>query len=192
MSAKMLATFIHFLRGTPYIYQGEEIGMTNAHFKSVEQYRDVESLNMYELLPDSVDKLMILGERSRDNSRTPMQWDSCLHKFWIDMNENCEAINVESQLNDCDSILNYYKKLIQLRKKYQIIADGSVEFLDTDDERLFAYKRVFKGEELYCYFNFSSKKIKFSTDYNYFFGNYKSFSSKYLRPYECAIFCNVS
>lgn len=187
-SAKMLATYIHFLRGTPYIYQGEEIGMTNAHFKSIDQYRDVESLNMYQFLDKNEDRLNILGDRSRDNSRTPMQWDTKIRKSWIEINPNCKNINVENQIHNEDSILNYYRKLIKLRKTYPIIAKGNVEFIDTKDDELVIYKRFLDDDVLICFYNFSDKNLEFDCDLNYFFGNYISAPSNFLRPYECAIY----
>ncbi len=126
-SAKMLATMIYLLRGTPYIYQGEEIGMTNACFTNIKQYVDVESLNYFDILKSKGMKdgeiYNILQERSRDNSRTPMQWNNSKNagfsesKSWIEVINNYRNINVENSLKDKDSIFYYYKKLIALRKK---------------------------------------------------------------------------
>ena len=133
-SAKMLATAIHCMRGTPYIYQGEEIGMTNAYFKTIAQYKDVESTNYFKILKDSgleEEKIYhILQERSRDNSRTPMQWDDSANagfsksQPWIEAIENYSSINVGQSLRDDNSILEHYRQLIRLRKNYEIIAEG--------------------------------------------------------------------
>jgi len=151
-SGKMLATLIHCLRGTPYIYQGEEIGMTNPHFKSIEQYRDVESLNHYQILQDKgmtkEQALMILDVHSRDNSRTPMQWDDSINAGfttgtpWIQTADNYTEINVKNSLEDKDSIFYYYQKLIQLRKNYNVIAYGDIKPLLREDKRVFAYERT--------------------------------------------------
>ena len=157
-SGKMLATLIHCLRGTPYIYQGEEIGMTNPHFKSIEQYRDVESLNHYQILQDKgmtkEQALMILDVHSRDNSRTPMQWDDSINAGfttgtpWIQTADNYTEINVKNSLEDKDSIFYYYQKLIQLRKNYNVIAYGDIKPLLREDKRVFAYERNYKGQKL--------------------------------------------
>ncbi|MEG0275312.1 MAG: alpha,alpha-phosphotrehalase, partial [Longicatena sp.] len=134
-SAKMLATAIHCLRGTPYIYQGEEIGMSNAYFTDIKQYKDVESINYYGILKQEGmkedDIYHILQERSRDNSRTPMQWNASRNagfsqqEPWISIIHNYQDINVENSKNDEDSVLQHYRKLIQLRKQYDIISQGS-------------------------------------------------------------------
>jgi len=157
-SAKMLATTIHFMQGTPYIYQGEEIGMTNPKFKSIDQYRDVESLNMYNMKReegiDSDTLLKILSEKSRDNSRTPMQWNSDVNAGftkgtpWIDLADNYQDINVEQALKDPNSIFYHYQKLIQLRKEYDIITLGDYQLILPDDQAIFAYIREYNNERL--------------------------------------------
>jgi trehalose-6-phosphate hydrolase len=144
-SAKMLAIALDLLRGTPYIYQGEEIGMTNAHFDSIGQYRDVESLNHYKLLVDagstSAEALHVLAERSRDNARTPVQWDGDAHagfssgEPWIGLahsTRGCDQgrISVEAERNDASSVLSTYRSLVALRKQLPSIAEGEVRFLD--------------------------------------------------------------
>ena len=126
-SAKMLAVMIHLMRGTPYIYQGEELGMTNAHYTSIDQYRDVESLNYYEILRNQgkteTEALDIIAKRSRDKGRTPMQWNGTENAGfstqapWLAVTDNYREINVETEEKDPDSILNFYKKLVQLRKE---------------------------------------------------------------------------
>ena len=163
-SAKMLATTIHLLRGTPYIYQGEEIGMTNAYFDNIEQYQDVESLNAFKILKQngmSEDEIyQILQSKSRDNARTPMQWNN--HRYagfsnvepWIAINENYHDINVENNLKDLDSVFYYYQKLIKLRKQYSVILQGAYEPLLLDHPTIFAYKRIDQNDEIIVYNHF--------------------------------------
>ena len=155
-SAKMLATIIHGLRGTPYIYQGEEIGMTNTDFTDISQFRDVESLNHYEILQQKglskEDAFRIIQIHSRDNGRTPMQWNGENYGGftkgmpWIGVNENYTKINAQSQLHDETSIFNYYKKLVALRKELDIIAYGDIRPLDVRHPSVIAYERIY-GEE---------------------------------------------
>lgn len=187
-SAKMLAACIHFMRGTPYIYQGEEIGMTNAHHKSIEQYKDVESLNYYEILlregKTREEALDILAERSRDNSRTPMQWSG--EKYagfskmepWIGVNENYKEINVEAEQLDSDSIFAFYQKLIRLRKEKEVISQGEIQFIETENENVIAYLRQQKGQELIVWNNLRDKDITVEIKdewkvYAKILGNYK-------------------
>ena len=163
-SAKMLATTIHLLRGTPYIYQGEEIGMTNAYFDNIEQYQDVESLNAFKILKQngmSEDEIyQILQSKSRDNARTPMQWNN--HRYagfsnvepWIAVNENYHDINVENNLKDLNSVFYYYQKLIKLRKQYSVILQGAYEPLLLDHPTIFAYKRIDQNDEIIVYNHF--------------------------------------
>ena len=157
-SAKMLAVLTHMMRGTPYIYQGEEIGMTNAGYTSIEEYGDVESINYYKILLEegksSEEALHIIGERSRDNGRTPMQWDGSEQagftagKPWLRIPDNHSYINVASEEQDPDSILAFYKMLVQFRKDSEIVADGEIRFLDTETDDVIAYERTLKGEKL--------------------------------------------
>lgn len=157
-SAKMLATAIHLMRGTPYIYQGEELGMTNHHYSSIDQYRDVESLNYYRILRDSgkseAEALEILSARSRDNGRTPMQWDdSHAAGFttgtpWITPPENYRTINAAAQMDDDASIRAFYKRLVQLRKEMTVISEGRIEFLLRDDPHVLCYRRFTEELEL--------------------------------------------
>jgi trehalose-6-phosphate hydrolase len=166
-TAKMLATVIHGMRGTPYIYQGEEIGMTNANFTHISQYRDVESLHYFEILKEQgrneEDIYRVLRERSRDNSRTPMQWEAeeqagfTKGTPWIGVNENCEKINVRESLADPDSVFFYYQKLIQLRKHYSVISEGSYEPVPLKQKGIFAYQRSWKKEKLLVFANFTGK-----------------------------------
>lgn len=208
-SGKMLATLIHCLRGTPYIYQGEEIGMTNPHFKSIEQYRDVESLNHYQILQDKgmtkEQALMILDVHSRDNSRTPMQWDDSINAGfttgtpWIQTADNYTEINVKNSLEDKDSIFYYYQKLIQLRKNYDVIAYGDIKPLLREDKRVFAYERNYKGQKLIVICNFYP--ITYEIELPYDLSNYKCILNNYkneakakkiaLKPYETLVYCNL-
>ncbi|WP_455714309.1 alpha,alpha-phosphotrehalase [Anaerosporobacter sp.] len=173
-SAKMLATSIHMMRGTPYVYQGEEIGMTNAGYSNIEEYKDVESLNYYEIMLDQgktkEEALKIVGLRSRDNGRTPMQWtDGENAGFsqgtpWIGVNHNSQCINVESQLGDKDSILEYYRRLIALRKEKAVIADGSISFLEESAAEVMAYTRTLGDEELVVFANYSDREVVLNTN----------------------------
>lgn len=157
-SAKMLAGAIHLMQGTPYIYQGEELGMTNAHFTSIGQYRDVESLNYYQILlsegKTKEEALKILAERSRDNSRTPMQWNEGKNAGftegtpWIQVEDNYSQINVEAEEKDTDSILNFYKKLIAFRKENPIIAKGKIQFKEEENEAVLGYTRTLDNQKL--------------------------------------------
>lgn len=170
-SAKMLATTIHMMQGTPYIYQGEEFGMTNPKFNHIDDYRDVESLNMYQILKEEgrseEDIIEILKQKSRDNSRTPVQWND--HKNagftngtpWINTASNFKAINAEKALEDKDSIFYHYQKLIQLRKEYDIITDGEYQLLLEDHEDIFAYVRSNGQERLLVVNNFYGKESTF-------------------------------
>lgn len=168
-SAKMLATCIHLLRGTPYIFQGEELGMTNPGYNDISEYRDVESINYYNILlkegKTQKDALAILEQRSRDNSRSPMQWNS--EKYagfsecnpWIGIPDNHKYINVAAQEQDPDSILNYYKKLIHLRKQYAIIQEGAIEFLYQKQPEIFGYKRLLDDQELLVINNLTGGEV---------------------------------
>ena len=173
-SAKMLATATHMLRGTPYVYQGEEIGMTNTDFTSIDQYKDVESLNYYNIMLENgkspEEALHIINERSRDNGRTPMQWDTSANagfskgEPWIGVNGNYKEINAQEQVSRTDSVFSYYKKLIELRKKYDVIADGDFNMLEDTPEEIFAYERILGDEKLLVLVNFSGREEKLRKD----------------------------
>ncbi|WP_424161715.1 alpha,alpha-phosphotrehalase [Bacillus amyloliquefaciens] len=171
-SAKMLASAIHMMQGTPYIYQGEEIGMGNPKFEDIGSYRDVESLNIYkkmkaEGVPEK-DIIAILKEKSRDNSRTPVQWNSEPHGGfttgtpWIPAADDYRDINAEAALRDPDSIFYHYQKLIRLRKEYDIVTEGTFELLAEDDPSVLAYVRHGKDEKLLCINNFYGKEADFT------------------------------
>lgn len=199
-SAKMLAGLIHLMRGTPYIYQGEEIGMTDPHFNSIDMYRDVESLNYYKILIEqglnSDEALTILDRRSRDNSRTPMQWSAKKNAGfskvspWINVADNYKSINVENEKDDKDSILSFYKKLITIRKENTVISAGNISFIDTD-ENIIAYKRSLGERKILVFCNMSNKDASLDIDLSGFkklIGNYSelNYVDKNLRlsPYE--------
>lgn len=200
-SAKMLATCINLMQGTPYIYQGEEIGMTNAHFSDISQYRDVESLNYYKILlregKTEKEALNILGERSRDNSRTPMQWNDDPNAGftkgtpWIQVTDNYKDINVKNQINDEDSVMSYYKKLIDLRKNKKAISDGTIEFIQQEQENILAYIRRYGDGEIVVINNLSDKNVELTLEpkynkYKKILGNYYGEKSNcmILKPFE--------
>ena len=170
-SAKMLATCIHMMQGTPYVYQGEELGMTNIYFGKLEDYRDIESINYFKeftesglMTPEHMMKCLML--RSRDNARTPMQWDDSKQagftegEPWIKVNPNYKKINAAQQLEDPDSVFHYYQKLIRLRKEKDIIVSGEFEPLYREDEQIFAYTRKQDQEKLLTVCNFSDKNAE--------------------------------
>lgn len=205
-SAKMLATCIHLLRGTPYIFQGEELGMTNPGYGNIGEYRDVESINYYQILikegKTEEEALEILGKRSRDNSRSPMQWNSRKYagfsesEPWIGIPDNHKYINVVAEEQDSDSILNYYRKLVRLRKQYAVIQNGTIEFIYREQPEVFGYKRSLEGQELLVVNNFTSsevvlQKILHCEGYEYLIGNYPHEIAgnilKILKPYESIV-----
>ena len=170
-SAKMLATCLHMMKGTPYVYQGEELGMTNVYFDKLEDYKDIESLQYYRELtengivtPEYMMKCLML--RSRDNARTPMQWNTSLNagfttgEPWIKVNPNYKEINAQSQLEDEDSIFHYYQKLIRMRKEMDIIVYGEFEVIYREDKQLFAYIRRMDQERLLTVCNFSDQEAE--------------------------------
>ncbi|MGD6796236.1 alpha,alpha-phosphotrehalase [Metabacillus indicus] len=171
-SAKMLATTVHMMQGTPYIYQGEEFGMTNPKFESINDYRDVESLNMFTILKEAgkseEEILETLKSKSRDNSRTPVQWDDSKHAGftagtpWIMPAKNYPEINAEKAVQDENSIFYHYQKLIQLRKDIDLITYGDYELIHDDHEQLFAYVRNGDGEKLLVINNFYEKETVFT------------------------------
>ncbi len=202
-SAKMLGSCIHLMQGTPYIYQGEELGMTNPHFREIGQYRDVESLNYYEILlgqgKTEEEALQILAARSRDNSRTPMQWSGEANGGftegtpWIEPAGNYGEINARMQAEDEDSILHFYKTLIRIRKEKALISKGSIAFLMQDNSDVLAYSRAYRDEELIVLNNLTDREITVSAEpawsrYEKLLGNYEGCrlegGSVVLRPFE--------
>ncbi len=204
-SAKMLATTLHMMKGTPYIYQGEEIGMTNPYFDTIEDYRDVESLNAYKSLKKqgvAEEKIMrILERKSRDNARTPMQWNEnknagfSQNEPWIPVARNYEAINAQRQLAENDSIFQHYRKLIDLRKKYDIITDGDYQQLLKDHPSVWAYARNWKDQSLLVISNFYDKPVQITIgdgEAEVLLSNYadspKTLGRLKLRPYESIVY----
>lgn len=208
-SAKMLATSIHMMRGTPYIYQGEEFGMTNPEYTSINQYRDVESINFYNILINKgVDKekaLEILREKSRDNSRTPVQWNNKKNagftsgEPWIPVGNLYKNINAENALNDKDSVFYHYKNLISLRKQYDVISDGSFNNILENHDKVYAYTRSYKNTNLIVLNNFYGEDTEVTIEKELIEGNSKILISNYkdsgslsknikLRPYESIVY----
>ncbi|TKC17058.1 alpha,alpha-phosphotrehalase [Robertmurraya kyonggiensis] len=206
-SAKMLATMVHFLRGTPYVYQGEEIGMTNAYFDKLAQYKDVESLNYYLILKQAgktdEEIFEILQARSRDNARTPMQWDDTEYtgfsdvEPWIPVIHNYVDINVANSLQDEDSIFHYYKKLISLRREMDVIAYGSFRQVLQEQQEIFAYQRTLNNEELLVMTNFFEQPVEVTmrdveiAGYEFLLSNYEERpleQTMILGPYEAVVF----
>ncbi|OPJ55404.1 alpha,alpha-phosphotrehalase [Alkalithermobacter paradoxus] len=210
-SAKMLATCIHMLRGTPYIYQGEEFGMTNAYYDTIDKYKDVESINYYNILKENnvpeEEILKILNDKSRDNSRTPMQWSDEINggftqgKPWISVCKNYKSINAQDAIKDKNSIFYHYKKLINLRKEYDIIAYGSFKMILEEDENIFAYVREYNHEKLLVINNFYGEEVDFNLPNTIKLNEYKSsilisnytdspakFDKIKLRPYESIVY----
>ena len=202
-SAKMLGTATHLMRGTPYIFQGEEIGMTNCHFQSIDQYRDVESLNYYQILQQQgkspAEAMEIIQQRSRDNGRTPMQWDGAAHAGfttgtpWIGVVDNYPAINAAAQVDDPDSVYSYYKKLVALRKQHRVISEGQIEFLYKDDPDLLAYRRWDGDSQLLVLCNLTGHEAPVQLpaqwqDAGVLLDNYPDAApAAALRPYEALV-----
>ncbi len=202
-SAKMLATLLHGMQGTPYIYQGEELGMTNVQY-SIEEYRDIETRNMHqERLEQGYEPGNIMRSiyaKSRDNARTPMQWDDGENAGftggipWIKVNPNYKEINAESQVNDEGSVYHYYKNLVRLRKDYDVFVDGRFEMLLETDEDIFAYTRDGKSEQLFVICNFHDKTLECPLwemwcKGKMLIGNYGDMGDgSILRPYEARIY----
>lgn len=205
-SAKMLATCLHMMKGTPYIYQGEELGMTNVPFASLEEFRDIESINAYHEYTENgiigeADMLKFLCYKSRDNARTPMQWDSSANagfseaKPWIKVNPNYTEINAQEQLNREDSVFHYYQKLIALRKQKEIIVYGNFELLLPEDEDIFMYTRALEKEKLLviCNFSINERAVELPAGFeagdilitNY--GKTEISDEMKLRPYEAVV-----
>lgn len=210
-SAKMLATSMHMMRGTPYIYQGEEFGMTNPGFVKISDYRDVESLNIFNLKKEAgmseEEILEILRHKSRDNSRTPVQWNREENAGftkgtpWIGVANNYKEINAETALNDKDSVFYHYKKLIELRKNYDVITHGDFQLISGDHPQIFAYIRNSESEKLLVVSNYYGKESSFvlpeDIDVDGYksevlLSNYEDSSSQYskltLRPYESIVY----
>ncbi|PGP11611.1 glucohydrolase [Bacillus cereus] len=211
ISGKMLATLLHTLQGSPYIYQGEEIGMTNVSFANINDYRDIETLNAYKELVEegslSREELMRgIHERSRDNARTPVQWNDTENAGftkgtpWIQVNPNFKEINAESALKNKDSIFYYYKKLIELRKQNEIIVYGTYELILEDDEEIYAFTRTLGEDKVLVICNFTNNSPTFNlpkdidfTSTELLISNYETkqnedISKIVLKPYEARVY----
>ena len=203
-SAKMLATILHGMQGTPYIYQGEELGMTNSKF-TMEQYRDIETVNMIKdrrergYSDESI--LASLYAKSRDNARTPMQWDDSLNAGfttgtpWLDVNPNYKEINAKSQMEEPNSIFSYYKNLIALRKEYPVFVEGDFELVFPENNQLFSYTRTFEGKTLWVLCNFYGDEVSIEIpkelkgEKKLLISNYQDVNSEnVLRPYEARMY----
>lgn len=206
ISAKMLATCIHMMQGTPYVYQGEELGMTNCPFNTLDNFRDLESINAFHELTEQgkmteEDMMAAIGYKGRDNARTPMQWDNSAYagfstaKPWIMVNPNYTKINARDQVNREDSVFKYYQKLIKLRHESELIVYGTYDLILDDDKDIYAYIRTLGDEKLIVYCNFSenTRKVEIPEE----FVNKKVLISNYsdakanpkitLRPYEAIV-----
>ena len=207
-SAMMIAVNTHFMCGTPFVFQGEEIGMTNVKWQSVSDLRDLESINAYDKFVSSGKKtpeqmLACISSKGRDNARTPMQWDSSQYagfsskEPWIGVNENYKKINASEQEKRENSVLSFYKKIIRLRKENEIMVFGSYEGLDLENEKVFAYKRKYEGDEWLVIRNFTDENIQFewkaylnsgspvAITENYENSDY--IKTKILKPYEAIV-----
>ena len=211
LSAKCIATVLHMMQGTPYVYQGEELGMTNCPFGSIENYRDLESINAYHELTEAglrqpEELLECIAYKSRDNARTPMQWNSSKNGGftegtpWIMVNPNYKEINAEQEMADPDSVFHYYQHLIALRRSSSwsdIIVYGHYELLAPENPQVFAYTREYEGRKLLVICNLSSEKVSFEipdsvswTQADRLIGNYKyqELARKTeLRPWEAEV-----
>ena len=173
VSAKMLATCLHMMQGTPYVYQGDELGMKNVPFHDLSEFRDIESINAFHELtgagkvaPD--DMMRYLNLRGRDNARTPMQWDDTASAGfttgtpWIKVGPDYETVNAKNEMADPDSVYNYYKKLIHLRKEKDIMVYGTYELLDPEDEALYVYTRTLGDQKLLVMCNFTKEEQEYT------------------------------
>ena len=206
ISAKMLATCIHMMQGTPYVYQGEELGMTNCPFNTLDNFRDLESINAFHELTEQgkmteEDMMAAIGYKGRDNARTPMQWDDSAYAGfstanpWIMVNPNYTKINARDQVNREDSVFKYYQKLIKLRHESELIVYGTYDLILDDDKDIYAYIRTLGDEKLIVYCNFSenTREVELPEE----FVNKKVLISNYsdakanqkitLRPYEAIV-----
>lgn len=202
VSAKMIATCLHMLKGTPYVYQGEELGMTNAYFDRLEDYRDIESIHAFHQYVDSglvtaEDMMRYLKEISRDNARTPMQWDDSRNAGfttgtpWINVNPNYPKINAQAAVADPDSVFHYYQELIRLRHTLPVIVYGKFEGLLEDSETIYAYRRLLDGQVLTVACNFTDQEqacdLCEDPAARELISNYKTHKTGTLQPYEARV-----
>ena len=206
ISAKMLATCIHMMQGTPYVYQGEELGMTNCPFNTLDNFRDLESINAFHELTEQgkmteEDMMAAIGYKGRDNARTPMQWDDSAYAGfstanpWIMVNPNYTKINAKDQVNREDSVFKYYQKLIKLRHESELIVYGTYDLILDDDKDIYAYIRTLGDEKLIVYCNFSenTREVEIPEEFvngKVLISNYSDAKANQkitLRPYEAIV-----
>ena len=206
ISAKMLATCIHMMQGTPYVYQGEELGMTNCPFNTLDNFRDLESINAFHELTEQgkmteEDMMAAIGYKGRDNARTPMQWDDSAYAGfstatpWIMVNPNYTKINAKDQINREDSVFKYYQKLIKLRHESELIVYGTYDLILDDDKDIYAYIRTLGDEKLIVYCNFSenTREVELPEEFvnkKVLISNYSDAKANHkitLRPYEAIV-----
>ena len=206
ISAKMLATCIHMMQGTPYVYQGEELGMTNCPFNTLDNFRDLESINAFHELTEQgkmteEDMMAAIGYKGRDNARTPMQWDDSAYAGfstanpWIMVNPNYTKINAKDQINREDSVFKYYQKLIKLRHESELIVYGTYDLILDDDKDIYAYIRTLGDEKLIVYCNFSenTREVEIPEEFvngKVLISNYSDAKANQkitLRPYEAIV-----
>lgn len=206
ISAKMLATCIHMMQGTPYVYQGEELGMTNCPFNTLDNFRDLESINAFHELTEQgkmteEDMMAAIGYKGRDNARTPMQWDDSAYAGfsttnpWIMVNPNYTKINAKDQVNREDSVFKYYQKLIKLRHESELIVYGTYDLILDDDKDIYAYIRTLGDEKLIVYCNFSenTREVELPEEFvnkKVLISNYSDAKANHkitLRPYEAIV-----
>lgn len=211
----MLATFLHMMQGTPYVYQGDELGMTNCPFPELKDFRDIESINAFHELTEAgkvspEDMMRYLLLRSRDNARTPMQWDESANagftegEPWIMVNPNYKEINAKKELADPDSVFHYYQKLIALRKREKVMVYGACELLEPENENLYVYTRTLREDssqeaKLLVACNFTEKETAYELPEEFvggelLIGNYQrkeAVRSLMLQPYEAMVIKTV-
>ncbi|MFR8536939.1 MAG: glycoside hydrolase family 13 protein [Lacrimispora saccharolytica] len=206
VSAKMLVTCLHMMQGTPYVYQGEELGMTNCPFPTLEDLRDIESINAFHELTEAgkvnpEDMMRYIRLRGRDNARTPMQWDGSANAGfttgtpWIMVNPNYTEINAKTEMEDPDSVFRYYQKIIGLRKKEKVMVYGTYQLLDPDNEKLYVYTRTLDNEKLLVICNFTEEEETYSVPEEFSKGEVlissyhreKAEKEIMLKPYEALV-----
>lgn len=197
-SAKMLALCLFGMKGTQYIHYGDEIGMTNVAYDSIEKHKDIDTINSFKAFVEkgvSKDEMMrYVHKKSRDNGRTPMQWNECEHGGfskvtpWLEENKNYKTINVSSQLNDPDSILSFYKRIINLKRNNPILIDGKFQLMDKEDNQLFSFCRSLNNDRIEVYCNFSDSNTKKISPKGRLLISNMNDETEYLRPYEARMY----
>jgi oligo-1,6-glucosidase len=205
-SAKMLATCLHMMQGTPYVYQGEELGMTNIHFADISEVNDIDSINAYHEMTEAglateEDMMRYINKKGRDNARTPMQWDDSANAGfttgtpWLKVNPNYTTVNAKAELADENSIFHYYQKIIALRKEKPIMVYGHYELLEPDHESLYVYTRSLENQKLLVICSFTKDPVSYEIPSEFegaevLIGNYgrSDVSGKIeLKPYEAIV-----